>query len=63
MNTLKSELEAMEVEFLHGVPVKLPKATITAILTAVEAIGERVIGEYEPLDTAISYLGDMFEFR
>ena len=45
--TFSEQLKDLEVEFLHGVPVKLPQSAIDAILTAYKASGKRVIGEVE----------------
>lgn len=34
--TFREQLEQLDVEFLHGVPVKLPPATITSIINLVD---------------------------
>jgi hypothetical protein len=43
--SFKEELEKLEVEFLHGVPVKLPPATITSIINLVD----KEVAEYQRL--------------
>lgn len=46
MTTFEDELENLEVEFLHGVPVKLPKETIQAIIELVDREKEKAMGEW-----------------
>jgi len=45
--TFREELEQLDVEFLHGVPVKLPPATITSIINLVDKSEKDFITELD----------------
>jgi len=63
--TFREELEQLDVEFLHGVPVKLPPATITSIINLVdkEVIGEDEDYDHKDSDTKIDFVLAKNELR
>jgi hypothetical protein len=58
--SFKEELEKLEVEFLHGVPVKLPPATITSIINLVD---KEVIGSDQKMPPNSGMYPDTFGIR